>query len=182
MNKSVSLSLKSLFFLIVSIVILVVIILQLPTLLSYLKSDNDRINAILGIVGNIIGGIIGGIVAYYVAAYQIKKGNDQNNNTNLKQAHINLRLLLDEIDFNLQVFQIIESNSEDFQLEGKVSYLNKQLVNDQWNKILPSFADYISTEDFKDICELYRKIHFFKINSTTVNAQFITVTTTLIKK
>lgn len=182
MNKSISLTLKSLFLLVLTIIIIVVIIIELPTLLSYLKNNSDRTNAILGIIGNIIGGIIGGIVAYYVAAFQIKKGNQQTANVNLKQAHINLRLLLDEVEFNCKVFELTETPGNSFTIEHKRSYLQKQLVNDQWNKIPPSFAEYISNDDFKDICDLYRKIHLAKLNTDSINEQFITNVFSLIKK
>jgi hypothetical protein len=180
MNKNISISYKALITLLIFIIITVSLLVEIPVLISYLKNDGDnRLNAIIGTAGNITGGLIGGIVAYIVAAYQVSKSQEQNELVSLKQTYVNLKLLLDEVEFNEKVFKAIP-NEEDIQ--NKVVHLQKQLINDQWNKISPSFAYYLSNEDFKDICKLYRNISFIKMNTHSINDAFINQTYSLTLK
>ncbi|MCM3452789.1 hypothetical protein M3685_02355 [Heyndrickxia oleronia] len=180
MQKSISITYKSLLWIIIFVIITVILLLKIPELTSYLKGNsNDRINAILGITGNIIGGIIGGIVAYIVAAYQVSKSHEQSELNGLKQSYVTLNLLLDEIDFNEKVFKSIPINEA---LEAKAQHLATQLVSEQWNKIPPSFADHLDKEDFKNICRLYRNISLIKSNTNSVSEPFISQSQTLVDK
>ncbi|MGD6778798.1 hypothetical protein ACQCT3_00925 [Sutcliffiella horikoshii] len=171
MNKTISITYKSLFFLAISTIFTIVLLTFLPTVLSYLSDDSDvKLSAILSVIGNISGGLIGGIVAYIVAAYQVSKSQEHNNQINLKQSYVNLCLLLDEIEYNQKVFK--SSANQDL-LSKKVDHLTKNLATDQWMKISPSFADTLNNSDFQRICKLYRNISFICNNPETVSEQFI---------
>lgn len=180
MKKTFSITFKSLLIMIAFTIVTVILLLQIPTLISFLKNDGDnRINAIIGTTGNITGGIIGGIVAYIVAAYQVSKSQEQNELISLKQSYVTLNLLLDEINYNGKVFKSLPVNAE---IESKSQHLSIQLVNDQWNKVSPSFADHLDSDDFKNICKLYRNISFIKSNTDSVNEQFISQTQLLVER
>ncbi|MFD9627699.1 hypothetical protein [Peribacillus muralis] len=183
MNKTISFSIsyKSLLILIGFIIVTLILLFQIiPTLITYLKDEGDnQINAIVSTAGNITGGLIGGIVAYIVAAYQVSKAKEQSDLTSLKQSYINLKLLSDEVEFNGTVFKAIQNTVE---IQAKAAYLEKQLVNDQWNKISPSFADHLTSEDFKDICKLYRNISLIKSNPANLKDPFIVQTNGLVEK
>ncbi|MGG0890297.1 hypothetical protein [Cytobacillus horneckiae] len=180
MNKKIVFSYKSFFRLIVTIILVLVVILQLPTLLTYIQDTSDnRIIAIIGAVGNITGGIIGGIVAYLVANYQVSKSKEHQEFLDLKHSYFNLRLLLDEIEYNKKIMLTIQTESN---LPAKSKFLANHLTDDRWNKTPPTFADNLSNDDFKEICNLYRNIAFIKSNDSTIEELFITQTNTLIIK
>jgi hypothetical protein len=171
MNRTISISFKALLGLLLCILLVVLLFLLLPSVINLLEDKGDnQLNAIIGLTGNIAGGIIGGIVAYIVAAYQISKSNEQIEITSLKQSYVNLTLLLDEIEFNEKVFRAI-NDEKDIKIVSE--HLNKHLISDQWSKIQPSFADHLSSEDFKNICKLYRNIHFIKSNTENINTDFV---------
>lgn len=160
------------------IVIITILILQIPTLISFLSDDTDtRLSAIISTIGNISGGIIGGLVAYIVAAYQVSKSQEQNEQANLKQSYINLSLLLNEIELNEKVFSSLGEES----LNEQATFLKQNLKQDQWNKISPSFAIYLDRKNFKDICSLYSQIDYLKTNEQ-ISQQFIVTIHTSLKE
>jgi hypothetical protein len=180
MKKNVSISYLSLLILLLTTAITIILLINIPTIVSYISDEGDnKINAILGVMGNISGGLVGGIVAYIVAAYQVSKSNEQTDLLNLKQAYINLRLLLDEIEYNDKV---IKSGNSHQELTVKALHLQKQLSSEQWGRISPSFADVLTSEDFKNVCNLYRNIHFIKNNHESVSDPFINSNQVLIEK
>jgi hypothetical protein len=180
MKKNISISYLSLLFLLLTTVITIILLINIPTIVSYISDEGDnKINAILGVMGNISGGLVGGIVAYIVAAYQVSKSHEQTDLLNLKQTYINLQLLLDELEYNDKVIKSSNSHQE---LTVKAMHLQKQLSSEQWGRISPSFADALTSEDFKNVCILYRNIHFIKNNHEIVSVSFINSNQVLIGK
>jgi transcriptional regulator of heat shock response len=182
MNKSISITYRSLLIIFLCTAITLLLLFNVPKLVSFISDENDnQINAILGVLGNISGGLIGGIVAYIVAAYQVSNSMEQEKQKELQESYINLSLLLDEIEFNKRVIDTAANNSSE-DITQKTEYLNKQLLTSEWNRISTTFASQLNIDDFKNICKIYRNINFIRTSPSTVNDTFINVNANLLEQ
>lgn len=172
MRKQITLSFNELFTIIILIIIVVFILFNIPDYISTINSSNKDIkSSYIGLIGNISGGIIGGIVAYFVAAFQVSKSKEQDFQRSLKESYATMYLLLDELEYNHKV--INKTLAFDTDINAKKEHLKKQLFTKQWDNINPIFVQHIGSDEFKEICTVYRNIQFIILNSDPVNEKFI---------
>ena len=172
MRKKFKFSILELSVIIIVSCLTVLLLSKVPGFVSMINSLNENeINSYLNVIGNISGGFIGGIVAYFVAAYQVSNVREHDLQRSLKESYAALYLLLDEVTHNHIVVERTSLVKED--INKKAEHLLKQLFTNQWENMNPAVAQHIESDTFKNICDLYRRIQLIKLNSASVNEEFI---------
>lgn len=159
------------YLLIATIMALALLYICTITIIEFVKSDKPWIDTTIGALGNIAGGIIGGVVAYIVASYQVKVNNQQEQSNILRNTYANIRLIAEEINYNLNILEAVipyeNDNEQDLLLE-------KELQNIQWYNCSTNLGPEISNDCFDLICGFYRRIAILKnMDSKNRNSDYI---------
>lgn len=164
MNEKVVITYKSFIYLLISIVVTFVLLyFCTSTVIELVKRDKPWLDTTIGTMGNIAGGLIGGIVAYIVASYQVKAGVNEQKRNNLRSSYGNIRLIKEEITYNLKVIESVipyENNP------GHNSLLENELQNTQWLNSANNLGPEVPNTSFNSMCELYRQIAILKNTAT----------------
>ncbi|AMA72732.1 hypothetical protein ABEV55_06775 [Aneurinibacillus thermoaerophilus] len=163
MNRNAPFSFKEVIILLISVIIACISLFFITYgIIETAKKGKDWLEPTIGSLGNLGGGIIGGIVAYIVASYQVRKSTDLHEQVSLKTTYSMLRLIKEEIDYNIEVLSSLipyEDTSEHKEL------INSHLQETQWLNCSPNLGPEVSDATFTKLCSFYRQISVLKSSS-----------------
>lgn len=125
-------------------------------LLSHFKYGlNDTIfSGYVSGVGSFLGGLVGAIVAFGIARYQLKADRKIKSYQNKIKYYNILKVLLSELQHNKEIISLCCKEEKEY---------TQLLEFEVWNKIKFDVSNFLDTEDFDIINELYRDFKDIKL-------------------